>query len=67
MISDLQISNLRQAQRHLAMAAKDLRGAWKCMKDNGMDTTAAQMADTVLDVEAAVTQIDRFLIARNVK
>jgi hypothetical protein len=42
---------------HLSDAAKALRAAWRLCKHNGMEPTAKELADTVLDVETACRQV----------
>jgi len=43
-------------ENSLQTAARALRHAWRVAKHNGMEATAKQMADTVLDVETAAQQ-----------
>jgi hypothetical protein len=45
----------RQGARH--ERADALRAAWLFCKHNGMEPTAKQLADTVLDVETAMHQV----------
>lgn len=40
----------------LTTAARALRHAWRVAKHNGMEATAKEIADTVLDVETAAEQ-----------
>jgi hypothetical protein len=44
-------------EQQLGVAAKALRCAWKLAKHNGMEATAKELADTVLDVETSWHQI----------
>lgn len=44
---------LIELENHLGAAAKALRCAWLLCKHNGMEATAKELADTVLDVETA--------------
>lgn len=44
---------LIELENHLGQAAKALRAAWILCKHNGMEKTAKELADTVLDVETA--------------
>lgn len=48
---------LIELENHLSNAAKSLRAAWRLCKNNGMEPTAKELADTVLDVEAACQQV----------
>jgi len=48
---------LLELEKHLSDAAKALRLAWKLAKHNGMEPTAKELADTVLDVETACQQV----------
>ncbi len=48
---------LIELEQHLGAAAKALRCAWKLAKHNGMEPTAKELADTVLDVETAYQQV----------
>ena len=48
---------LIELETHLSEAAKALRAAWRLCKHNGMEATAKELADTVLDVETAHEQI----------
>ncbi|MCP5004671.1 MAG: hypothetical protein GY941_12145 [Planctomycetes bacterium] len=45
----------------LSTAAKALRHAWRLMKCNDMESTAKEIADTVLDVETAARYARRQL------
>ncbi len=47
-----------ELESHLNTAAKALRCAWTLCKHNGMEATAKELADTVLDVETAHQQIE---------
>ena len=49
---------LKSLASDLAMAAQCLRHAWATMKRNGMENTAKELADTVLDVETAAEEIN---------
>lgn len=42
---------LIELENHLSQAAKALRAAWVLCKQNGMEATAKELADTVLDVD----------------
>ena len=44
-------------EQHFDDAGKALRSAWRKMKHNGMEDTAKEIADTVLDIEEAHTSI----------
>lgn len=44
---------LIELENHLTNAARALRCAWRLCKHNGMEPTAKELADTVLDVETA--------------
>ena len=48
---------LIELESHLDNAAKALRCAWLLCKHNGMQSTAKELADTVLDVETAHRQV----------
>ena len=48
---------LLELESHLSDAAKALRCAWRLCKHNGMEPTAKELADTVLDVETAYQQV----------
>lgn len=48
---------LIELENHLSDAAKALRCAWLLCKHNGMEPTAKELADTVLDVETAYQQV----------
>lgn len=48
---------LIELEHHLGEAAKALRCAWRLAKHNGMEPTAKELADTVLDVETAYHQV----------
>lgn len=48
---------LIELESHLSDAAKALRCAWRLCKHNGMDATAKELADTVLDAETAYQQV----------
>ena len=48
---------LVELETSLTDAAKALRHAWLLMKHNGMQDTAKEIADTVLDVETAARQV----------
>lgn len=58
---------LNELQSHLGQASKSLRNAWKLCKHNGMQPTAKELADTVLDVETAREQIAVFVREAAVK
>ena len=47
---------LLELENHLRNAAGALRAAWILCKHNGMEKTAKELADTVLDVETAHEQ-----------
>ena len=49
---------LKSLASDLAMAAQCLRHAWATMKRHGMENTAKELADTVLDVETAAEEIN---------
>lgn len=44
---------LIELESHFKDAASALRCAWRLCKNNGMESTAKEIADTVLDVEEA--------------
>ena len=44
---------LTELEANLQSAASALRAAWVLCKHNGMEKTAKELADTVLDVETA--------------
>jgi hypothetical protein len=44
-------------ENHLDRAAKALRAAWMLCKHNGMEATAKDLADTVLDTETACRRV----------
>ncbi len=44
---------LSEFSQLLQIAANALREAWKVARDNNMEKTAKEIADTVLDVESA--------------
>lgn len=44
---------LIELENHLDPAARELRAAWLLCKRNGMEATAKELANTVLDVETA--------------
>jgi hypothetical protein len=46
-----------ELEMHMGTAAKALRMAWKLCKHNGMEATAKELADTVLDIETAHQQV----------
>lgn len=48
---------LIELESQLSDAAKALRCAWRLCKYNGMEPTAKELADTVLDVETACQQV----------
>jgi hypothetical protein len=48
---------LIELENHLGKAAKELRTAWLLCKHNGMEASAKELADTVLDVETACKQV----------
>lgn len=48
---------LIELEQHLGEAAKALRCAWRLAKHNGMEPTAKELADTVLDVETAYEMV----------
>lgn len=48
---------LIELESDLDKAARALRHAWKLCKHNGMEATAKELADTVLDVETALQQV----------
>lgn len=50
---------LIELESHLGNAAGALRAAWILCKHNGMESTAKEIADTVLDVETAHERICR--------
>ena len=59
----MDIEKLKSLDGDLSMAAQCLRNAWKTMKHNGMETTAKEIADTVLDVETAAQMVSETLAA----
>ena len=46
-------------ENYLSEAAKALRSAWRLCKHNGMEATAKELADTVLDVETALELVSQ--------
>lgn len=48
---------LSELETHLGVAATSLRDAWFLCKQNGLEATAKELADTVLDVETAKNQV----------
>jgi hypothetical protein len=48
---------LIELENHLGEAAKELRAAWFLCKHNGMEASAKELADTVLDIETARKQV----------
>jgi len=50
---------LLELEKNLSNAAKALRLAWELAKHNGMEATAKELADTVLDVETACQQVSK--------
>ena len=50
---------LIELESHLGNAASALRAAWILCKHNGMEATAKELADTVLDVETAHKRVGR--------
>jgi hypothetical protein len=52
---------LALAEAALRRAGRDLRTAWTLLKHNGMEPTAKELADTVLDVEVSADQLRDFL------
>lgn len=52
---------LSQAESALRRAGHELRTAWTLLKHHGMEPTAKELADTVLDVEVSADQLRDFL------
>lgn len=52
---------LTELESHLQKAASALRAAWILCKHNGMEPTAKELADTVLDVETARDRVTGIL------
>lgn len=50
---------LIELENHFSQAASALRAAWMLCKHNGMESTAKDIADAVLDTETARDQIKR--------
>jgi hypothetical protein len=48
-----------ELENHLGEAARALRCAWRLCKHNGMEATAKELADAVLDVETAHEQVSK--------
>lgn len=48
---------LALAEAALRRAGHDLRTAWTLLKHHGMEPTAKELADTVLDVEVSADQL----------
>ena len=46
---------LTEFKRYMRAAAEELRKAWALCKDSGHDEVSAQVADTILDLERAVS------------
>lgn len=58
----MKFEDLQMVENSLRCAAKDLRHAWRVMKHNGMEPTAKELADTVLDVEMAHEQMAQYIL-----
>ncbi len=52
---------LKLAEEALRRAGAELKTAWTLLKHNGMEPTAKELADTVLDVEISADQLREFL------
>lgn len=50
-----------EIENMLSSAAKSLRCAWLQMKLNGLETTAKELADTVLDVEETSKLMEKYI------
>lgn len=57
----MEYENLALAEAALRRAGGDLRTAWTLLKHNGMEPTAKELADIVLDVEVSADQLREFL------
>lgn len=57
----MQKEQLTELENHLQQAARALRAAWVLCKHNGMEPTAKELADTVLDVETARDRVTDIL------
>lgn len=58
---------LIELENHLLNASTALRASWMLCKGNGMESTAKELADTVLDVETAHKIVKAELDAENKK
>ena len=61
----MQKAQLTELESHLQKAASALRAAWILCKHNGMEPTAKELADTVLDVETARDSVTDILRPNN--
>ena len=50
-----------ECEEMLSSAAKSLRCCWRIMKSSGMENTAKELADTVLDVEDSAKKMGRYI------
>lgn len=46
-----------ELETHITQAAVELRAAWLLCKRNGMEATAKEISDTVLDLETAAKEL----------
>lgn len=63
------LEELKLAGAALRRAGEEMRTAWTMLKRNGMDTTAKELADTILDVETSANQLHDFfeMMTQNMK
>lgn len=57
----MEYEKLALAEAALRRAGHDLKAAWTLLKHYGMEPTAKELADTVLDVEVSADQLGIFL------
>mgnify|MGYP000654364303 CR=1 FL=1 len=57
----MEVEKLIELDTSLTEAGKALHHAWLLMKDNGMESTAKELAVTVLDVDTAARRIKLYL------
>ena len=50
-----------EIENMLSSAAESLRCAWLQMKRNGLESSAKELADTVLDVEESAKLIGKYI------
>ena len=59
----MDLEKLDLAEKSLRIAGTELREAWRLLKHHGMEQTAKELADTVLDVEISANQLRDYLAA----